>query len=183
MNKDVLKVINDINDLEYEVFVQKYSNPDRDKVRELYEKLKTHYSKGLTVSPEVVVSSLDDKNWQKIGAENIEESEKRILFQIKEYEHPEEGIIYRCYFSSLDKPYEEGEYEYNINLIMSDKKRAFISRYKLKNDWYDLPKLNTDLSDYKNVGGLEFDTLGTLKAVHKFKEPFDPLMLEEYNAE
>ena len=116
---------------------------------------------------------------------NTELLRPRPIFQIKAYEHPELGDIFRVYVG-LPWQTKEGQSGYFANYFVANTEEGLkiVSRYLL-----DLFAESSD-SRFEDgslswiwSGGLEFTTLGRLVEVRKFEIPSEPASLEEFESE
>ena len=186
-------MINEVNNFigsflnnEFDLIKSIALEPDRNVVHKKYEEFLKYFIKGALKDSSIVLNESIDKRWKTEGNEWIKGLCKRTLFQIKEYEYPELGSIFRCYLSNLIEPYQNNyKYFYNYFIIKKDNDYKIFSIYIFKKKNEDINrKLSLDLKDFNNVSGVELKKISLPpKNILKVFPPTFPPHLEEYNKE
>lgn len=121
-----------------------------------------------------------DENWFQEREEDLELIQPRQLFQVKEYEHPTLGTLYRCYVSTIN--IDDNDYFACYYVGQTENGLKIISQYN-----FDLAGESKGLLDhglYWNWrGGIKLKTQGKLVKIHKLQAPDDDEHLQEYEAE
>lgn len=165
---------------EYEALVSQYTERNSEIFQGKLEKLKKFYAPGIL--PDVNRSPFTSERWFEEGKKTVESVlAPRVLFQVKEYEHPTLGKIYRCYVSNTTTA-RNNQHSYFANFYLTDRKDGLkiVAKYHIDRE---ITNLDGGLEGWNNRGGIELETLGKLNEVRKFQEPSDPKHLAEYQAE
>lgn len=109
----------------------------------------------------------------------------RTFFQLKQYQHPEIGQLFRAYTSSIHRS-EPGHNGYANNFFITRQNNdlRIITRYRLHDPRGRGRVMITDHGlMWAASGGLKIQTMGKLVAVHKLEPPDQPADRAEYDAE
>ena len=157
---------------EYDTEIAHYTERDDSVFKAKLTELNKMYAAGLTSEiyrPKGVPESRF-KRWQK----QLEQTQKRVLFQVKKYNHPDHESLYRFYLSSTQLG--DDTYFTCFYLANTENGLKIVSQYNVSSDQGNGISWNWR-------GGLKLDKLGELVEVRKFQAPTDPEHLKEYEAE
>ncbi|HEX3078482.1 MAG TPA: hypothetical protein VHQ24_16615 [Lachnospiraceae bacterium] len=94
---EIILFINDFIEKEYEAFIACYSEKDEEIFEDKQNQVDLMYSSGLRT---IVQRGCDpQEEWFIEGEKQLQVVRKRILFQIKKYQHSEFDILYECSLS------------------------------------------------------------------------------------
>lgn len=168
----------------YEAMIAKYTEREeeifRSKVRQVAQFL------GSDVDVMLARPSSPNNRWFTVGKEMVQSGTivpMRVL-QIKEYQHPTLGALFRIYASStLNPTHKPLDYATNFYVAATRGALKIISRYD--NDI--LPQESSRIVagglSWMHYGGMALDTLGSLIRVRKYHPPHSQAQLEEYESE
>jgi hypothetical protein len=117
------------------------------------------------------------ESWFKSQSKNLEYISERLLFQIKEYDHPEFNKIYKCYLSSTSSHNSYSDIYY-ISKIKDELK--IISIY-IHN--YESYLTKEEIDEWRYAGGKEIFLTASPINVMKFTPPKNKDHLIEYESE
>ncbi len=166
---------------EYQALVSQYTERDEAIFQAKVAELEAYYEPDI---PSMLNRpNPPDEEWFELGKQSVEQSlTPRILFQIKEYEHPSLGKLYRCYVGQNFRARNNNQAHYILNLYVAQKDGGLkiVSKYHIDRN---KTTLDTGLDSWSYRDGIELETLGNLLEVRKFREPTPPEQLAEYLAE
>lgn len=186
---DALEIVSEIMQAfvqaEYSALVLQYTEPDDHHYKKEQAKVEQFLAKG-------VVSGLQrpshpNPSWFVTGEAMIAQNQiaPRTIFQIKQYEHPQTGHLFRVYASHTAKGNSKRlSYFVNFFVIAIRGEWKIISRYDLDL----LPEQDGKRFSDGNLSwiwhsGRQWQALGMLQAVKKITPPTDPDSLAEYERE
>lgn len=166
---------------EHQLFISGLSERNVSLFKQNYEAFESKYYEYGIVNYQISTPKQPYDKYFERGKRMIEASIPRIIFQVKKYEHPQWGMLYRCYLSTtspskrMKKDYAENFFVYQLG-----DEYKIISIYTLPPE---LTKLNPDLREWEYSRGKTIEELGTLLKVKKYHPTEDPTQLEEYQIE
>jgi hypothetical protein len=151
------------------------------------DRLKEFYADD--VAPDVNDPGERDAAFFKESAESLDSVKPRLLFQVKRYEHPKLGDVYRAYVSNNTRSGKKSLYFANLYVAGKGKERKIIANYVLcrncaglgKVDGKKCPECKGD--GWLWAGGTHMPKLDKPVEVHKLHAPDKPEHLAEYEAE
>ncbi|MEQ8996794.1 MAG: hypothetical protein RID53_09865 [Coleofasciculus sp. B1-GNL1-01] len=170
--EEAITFIRNFIDKEYETWVACWSEPDNNVFRPKRSELNTLYEGDL--KSDIYRPRQVDESYFEEGKEQLEQTQPRIFFQVKKYQHPTHGNLYRCYVSSTLRG--RSTYSTCFYLANTENGLKIVSQYNVSSDPGNGISWNWR-------GGLKLDKLGELVEVRKFQAPTDPEHLKEYEAE
>ncbi|HYH02627.1 MAG TPA: hypothetical protein VEC37_05965 [Bacillota bacterium] len=166
---------------EHKMFIAGLSEKNVSLFKKEYENFKTKYYQYGIGNFNITTPRQPYGEYFERGKQIIANAIPRIIFQVKKYNHPEWGVMYRCYLSGTSPSINmEKNYEENFFIVKKDGDYNIISIYTTP---IEIKKLHPDLREWDHRQGIEIKELGTLVEVKKFQPPEDPVQLEEYKAE
>jgi hypothetical protein len=152
---------------EYQAFIIAHVERDDDiaeeHLDELYERF---YEAGMRAAVQRPYEPDDSFFWLK--DEVSEKIQRRVLFQVKQYEHPKHGKLFAAYVSDVFP----GADSYGLRLFFLPEGNRFkiVSGY----DW------NRRKTEWEHSSGFEIDEPGKIKAARKLRPPKSAADLAEY---
>jgi hypothetical protein len=166
--EDAINFIQAFIGKEYEALVAQWTERDDSIFEEKRNEVRQFY--GAYLTPEVNRPEPVDNKWFKKGKKYLDMIQPRVLFQVKQYEQPTLGNLYRCYVSTTQR--DDNNYFSCLYIGNTEQGVKIVAQY------------NTDFEGGWNWrGGVKLDTLGKLIEVRKFQAPTDPENLKDYEAE
>jgi len=166
--EDAINFIKQFIDEEYEALVAQWTEHDNSVFKTKRRELNRFY--GPDITPEINRPRSVDKRWFEKAKKYLDMIQPRILFQVKQYEHPTLGNLYRCYVSTTQRS--NSTYFACLYVAHTEQGLKIVAQY------------NTDFEGgWDWSGGVKLETLGKLIEVRKFQAPTEPENLKEYEAE
>ncbi|KAB8139997.1 hypothetical protein F8S13_25965 [Chloroflexia bacterium SDU3-3] len=164
--EEVIAFIKDFIEQEYLAFRASALERDEEAYEAQRDIVDSMYGAGLTT--EVNRDPEPSEDWFADADRYLGDINPRTLFQIKAYDHPEYGTLYRCYVSS----YSKWSPSYSSSLYVARRKSGLriIARYNIAEN----------RKDWNYRGGQRIEPLGDLIEVRQFQPPSDPVDRAEY---
>ena len=183
----IVEFIRDFISAENAALYAQYAERSQTAFLKKLDHLRTFYAEG--VAPDVNDPGKRDAAFFKECAESLDEVKPRLLFQVKHYEHPKLGDLYRAYVSNNTRSGKRSLYFANIYVAGKGKERRIIANYVLCRDCAGLGKVDGKKcpeckgAGWLKAGGAQIPKLDKPVEVRKFLAPDKPEHLIEYEAE
>ena len=172
--------------IEFECLTAKliYTEESDEVVEAKLDELAEFYALG--ARPDVYRMPKNDREYFIKGREFAKSVSPRVLFQIKQYDHPVYGEIYRCYVSHYLRPGNTAVYNANLYVLHSNNNLRIISKYTICTACQGTDRVDgevcpeCELDGWNHSNGVEFEELGMQKGVLKIRPPDDPVQRTEY---
>jgi hypothetical protein len=181
---EVIGFIKQFIQAEYEAEVARFSEPDYDVFSEKAERVDACYVPDLygTVSRPM---SLPAAVFEKMKRQAAEVT-PRVLFEIRQYQHPKLGALYRCYLSDRRRRPEGTSYFDNKFVASTEEGLKIIASYERCDACQGSGKVDgercreCELEGWRMGAGAKLRALGPLVERRKLTPPTDPQDLPLY---
>lgn len=118
----------------------------------------------------------------------VDRMRPRILFQIKQYKHPELDALYRAYLSHPFN-YSETGYDQSMYLARTEDGLKIISQYAICMNCNGIGTADAEMCEecqgtgWEHAGGMQLERPGELVEVRKFEAPLAPVSRADYDSE
>ncbi|MDQ2805460.1 MAG: hypothetical protein M3Z04_00850 [Chloroflexota bacterium] len=164
-----------------------YTDPDEAALRAKLNDLATFYA--ANVEPDVKAPGMRDAAYFKQAKKSLPTVQPRILFQIKHYQHPKLGDLYRCYLSENLRAGSQASYFANLYVAAQHGKLQIVAQYLICLDCDGIGKVDGKrCPECKGKGwdyfyGVKVANPGELVEVRKLHKPDNPQQQADYEAE